>query len=52
MSTECARTDVQIQKDVEAELAWDPTVAAAQIRVTVTDGVVTLLVENDLKLTE
>jgi len=42
MSTQCAREDQQIQKDVESELAWDPSVADARIRVTVADGVATL----------
>lgn len=36
------KTDIQIQKDVLAELAWVPSVNAAQIGVEVKDGVVTL----------
>lgn len=36
------KTDAQLQKDVMAELAWEPAVHATQIGVEVTDGVVTL----------
>jgi osmotically-inducible protein OsmY len=36
------KTDSQLQKDVLAELAWEPSVHAAQIGVEVKDGVVTL----------
>ena len=36
------KTDSQLQKDVMAELAWEPSVHAAQIGVEVKDGVVTL----------
>jgi osmotically-inducible protein OsmY len=36
------KTDAQLKKDVEAELAWDPTVHAAAIGVAVQNGVVTL----------
>jgi osmotically-inducible protein OsmY len=36
------KTDVQLQKDVQAELEWEPSVDAARIGVTVHDGVVTL----------
>jgi len=36
------KTDSQLQKDVIAELAWEPSVHAAQIGVEVKDGVVTL----------
>ncbi len=36
------KTDSQLQKDVLAELAWEPSVHAAQIGVEVRDGVVTL----------
>jgi osmotically-inducible protein OsmY len=36
------KTDFQIQHDVLAELAWEPSVGAASIRVDVQDGVVTL----------
>ena len=43
MSNHCTRTDEQIQKDVQSELAWDPTVTATDIRVGVTHGVVTLI---------
>ncbi len=36
------KTDAQLQQDVMAELAWEPSVNAAQIGVEVRDGVVTL----------
>ena len=36
------KTDSQLQKDVLAELKWEPSVNAAQIGVEVKDGVVTL----------
>src|SRR5471032_1515720 len=36
------KTDSQLQKDVMAELAWEPSVHAAQIGVEVKDGIVTL----------
>ena len=36
------KTDVELKKDVEAELAWDPAVRATAIGVAVKDGVVTL----------
>lgn len=36
------RTDVRIQRDVVAELAWDPRVEPQEVGVTVDDGVVTL----------
>ncbi|AMP15905.1 BON domain-containing protein [Collimonas pratensis] len=36
------KTDAILQKDVIAELDWDPSVNAAQIGVEVTDGIVTL----------
>ena len=36
------KTDSQLQKDVMAELAWEPSIHAAQIGVEVKDGVVTL----------
>jgi osmotically-inducible protein OsmY len=36
------RTDAQIQKDVMAQLQWEPFLNAAQIGVAVRDGVVTL----------
>lgn len=36
------KTDAQLQADVIAELKWEPSVNAAQIRVEVKDGVVTL----------
>jgi osmotically-inducible protein OsmY len=36
------KTDSQLQKDVLAELAWEPAVQAAEIGVSVKDGVVTL----------
>ena len=36
------KTDAELQQDVMDELKWEPTVAAAEIGVTVKDGVVTL----------
>jgi osmotically-inducible protein OsmY len=36
------KNDIQLQQDVLAELKWEPSVNAAQIRVEVKDGVVTL----------
>lgn len=36
------KTDRQLQQDVEAELAWEPSVDAAHIGVAANDGVVTL----------
>jgi osmotically-inducible protein OsmY len=36
------KTDTQLQQDVIAELKWDPAVHAAEIGVTVKDGVVSL----------
>ena len=36
------KTDSQLQKDVAAELSWEPQVTASQIGVAVKDGVVTL----------
>ena len=36
------KTDKQLQHDVTAELAWDPSINAAEIGVEVKDGVVTL----------
>jgi len=36
------KTDTQLQKDVLAELNWEPSVNAAQIGVEVKDGIVTL----------
>lgn len=36
------KTDAQLQQDVIAELAWEPSINAAQIGVEVKDGVVTL----------
>ena len=37
-----ARTDVDIQSDVLAELKWEPRVQPSEIAVTVRNGVVTL----------
>jgi VCBS repeat-containing protein len=37
------KTDIQLKKDIETELAWDPKVNAAQIGVTVEQGAVSLL---------
>ena len=36
------KTDAQLQKDVTAELGWEPSINAAQIGVEVKDGIVTL----------
>jgi osmotically-inducible protein OsmY len=36
------KTDLQLKKDVEAELNWDPAINAAHIGVSVNDAVVTL----------
>ncbi|HEX5285615.1 MAG TPA: BON domain-containing protein, partial [Polaromonas sp.] len=36
------KTDLQLQKDILDELAWDPAVNATDVGVTVKDGVVTL----------
>jgi osmotically-inducible protein OsmY len=36
------KTDLELKRDVEAELAWEPSIHAAAIGVAVTDGVVTL----------
>ncbi len=36
------KTDTQLQKDVQEELSWEPSVTASEIGVAVTDGVVTL----------
>lgn len=36
------KTDVELKRDVEAELAWDPAVRSTTIGVAVKDGVVTL----------
>ena len=37
------KTDVQLKRDINQELAWDPQVDAAQIAVSVDQGAVTLL---------
>jgi osmotically-inducible protein OsmY len=37
------KTDVQLKRDINQELAWDPKVNAAQIAVSVDQGAVTLL---------
>jgi len=37
------KTDIQLKKDIETELSWDPKVNAAQIGVAVDRGAVTLL---------
>jgi osmotically-inducible protein OsmY len=37
------KTDVQLKRDINQELAWDPKVSAAQIAVSVDQGAVTLL---------
>lgn len=36
------KTDLQLQKDVMAELSWEPSVKASQIGIEVKDGIVTL----------
>jgi osmotically-inducible protein OsmY len=36
------KSDTQLQKEVIAELNWDPSINAAQIGVQVKDGIVTL----------
>ena len=36
------KTDIQLQKDILAELAWDPAINATDVGVIVKDGVVTL----------
>jgi len=36
------KTDAQLQKDVQEELKWEPSVTASEIGVAVKDGVVTL----------
>lgn len=36
------KTDAQLKMDVEAELEWDPAINAAEVGVSVKDGVVTL----------
>ena len=40
--TMTSKTDIQLKKEVEQELSWDPKINAAQIGVTVDDGVVSL----------
>lgn len=44
------KTDQQLQSDVSAELAWDPTVTPARVGVAVRNGVVTLSGEVDTYL--
>jgi osmotically-inducible protein OsmY len=41
------KTDMQLQRDVEEELRWDPKVNAARVGVTVDHGAVSLLGEVD-----
>jgi len=41
------KTDTQLQQDVSADLAWEPSVQAAHIGVEVKDGVVTLAGQVD-----
>ena len=36
------KTDSQLKKDIENELRWDPKVNAAQVRVSVDKGAVSL----------
>jgi osmotically-inducible protein OsmY len=38
-----SKTDIQLKKDIEEELRWDPKVNSAQIGVTVDQGAVSLL---------
>jgi len=38
-----SKTDIQLKKDIEEELRWDPKVNSAQIGVTVENGAVSLL---------
>ena len=38
-----SKTDIQLKKDIEEELRWDPKVNSAQIGVTVDNGAVSLL---------
>lgn len=42
------KTDAELQRDVMAELEWEPTIHAAEIGVGVKDGVVTLSGDVDL----
>lgn len=41
------KTDMQLKKDIEQELSWDPKINAAQIGVSVDKGAVSLLGEVD-----
>ena len=36
------KTDIQLKREIEQELSWDPKINAAQIGVTVDNGVVSL----------
>ena len=36
------KTDIELQRDVQDELTWEPTVNAAHIGVSARDGIVTL----------
>lgn len=47
MITPQTKSDAQLKLEVESALDWDPTVDAAQVAVTVDDGVVTLLGRAD-----
>jgi VCBS repeat-containing protein len=42
-----SKTDLQLKKDVEAELQWDPKVNAARVGVSVSNGAVSLTGEVD-----
>src|ERR1700738_2106114 len=42
MRTDSMRSDIDIKRDVEAELRWNPDIDATDIAVAVKDGVVTL----------
>lgn len=42
MQRHAVKSDLQLKKDVTAELEWDPSIDATQVGVSVKDGVVTL----------
>ena len=42
IEVQIVKTDTQLQKDVQEELSWEPSVTASEIGVAVSDGVVTL----------
>jgi len=45
--TRSMKNDIELKRDIEAELQWDPRIHAARIGVTVENGVVALLGEVD-----